>query len=307
MILHPASTITQYRGRFAPTPSGPLHLGSLLTALASWLQARSQNGIWLLRIDDLDAARCPPQADAAILAQLDAHGLHWDATPLYQSSRQDQYRCALDELDGSAQLYACDCTRKALKLRLRAGPDDLVYDGFCRTRGLPRRDATLRIRLHEGRVAFSDPWCGDQSRDLSPDMGDFVVARNDGIIGYQLASVVDDRDMRITEVVRGADLIGSSLRQQYLFEHLQLPAPNFRHLPLLVSADRRKLSKQNHAAALDLHHAVDNLWRCLNWLGQTPPQALQTATVPELLAWAIAHWNEKHVPRMPINALVTEA
>ncbi|HEY0974131.1 MAG TPA: tRNA glutamyl-Q(34) synthetase GluQRS [Solimonas sp.] len=295
-----------YRGRFAPTPSGPLHLGSLLTALASWLQARHHDGVWLLRIDDLDAARCPPGTDGLILRQLEAHGLTWDEPPLYQSRRHDAYADALDQLRRQATLYACDCTRRALKARLATGPDDSIYDGHCRERALAATPGhALRLRVDAGTITLDDAGLGPCRRDLQTDIGDFVVARGDGIPGYQLASVIDDRDLRIGEIVRGADLLGSSIRQRYLFDRMDWPAPAFRHLPVLTGADGRKLSKQNHAAPLadDPAGIADSLWRCLNWLNQVPPPELRRAGVDTLLGWARLHWNAATIPRVQALAL----
>lgn len=285
---------TSYRGRFAPTPSGPLHLGSLLTALASWLQARRRGGQWLLRFDDLDALRCPPGTESQILAQLAAHGLEWDAEPVRQRSRSEIYRAALEDLKQRDLVYACGCTRRALKAR--AMPQDDIYDGHCRHLALPLAHHALRLRTGPGRICMIDAGRGTICRDLETGIGDFVVWRSDGVPGYQLASVIDDRDMGITEIVRGADLLHSSLRQCHLFERLRLPVPRFRHLPVLVDREGRKLSKQNHAQALDGNTASSNLWRCLRWLGQTPPSELRGAPVQTLLDWARTHWNEAAMP-----------
>lgn len=297
----------RYRGRFAPTPSGPLHLGSLLTALASWLQARAHGGTWLLRFDDLDGPRCPPGAADTILGQLEAHGLFWDETPIYQHHRIDRYREALQGLAANHQLYACSCTRKAIKHRATPGPDDLVYDGHCREAGLAAARHAHRLRVRPGILTMQDPWQGDQLRNLQTEIGDFIVARSDGVPGYQLASVMDDHDAGITEVVRGSDLMGSSLRQLYLFQELGFPAPNFRHLPVLTDVEGRKLSKQNHATPLNLGSAAINLWHCLTWLGQDPPASPRNASAAELLDWARAHWNEARLPRALTISLETPA
>ena len=299
----PPAPAVAYRGRFAPTPSGPLHLGSLLTALASWLQARSRGGTWLLRIDDLDTARCPAGADQIILRQLEAHGLLWDETPLYQHHRIGIYHEVLHSLAARSLLYACGCTRRALKQRSISGPDDLVYGGHCREAGLPASHHALRLRVQSGKLEMHDAWQGNRVRDLQTEIGDFIVVRSDGVPGYQLASVLDDRDAGITEVVRGSDLIGSSLRQLYLFSQLGLQAPAFLHLPVLTDADGRKLSKQNHAAPLDIGCTGLNLWRCLRWLGQDPPGLLSTAPAAELLDWARVHWNEALLPKTLTTAL----
>jgi glutamyl-Q tRNA(Asp) synthetase len=293
----PADAPQPYRGRFAPTPSGPLHLGSLLTALASWLQARRHHGQWLLRIDDLDSARCPAGTDQLILRQLEAHGLVWDGAPLYQGRRLDRYRAALAPL--STELYACRCTRKELKQRLQNNGEDPVYDGHCRFRNIARDGHALRLAVPAQRIEIEDAWQGRLSRRLETEIGDFVLVRADGVAGYQLASVVDDHDTGITEVVRGADLIPSSLRQHHLFARLGWQPPRFRHLPVLVEDDGRKLSKQNHAQPLRSEDAPRNLYRCLAWLGHAPPVALEHAATGEVLAWAKANWDPSRVPGAP--------
>jgi glutamyl-Q tRNA(Asp) synthetase len=286
-----------YRGRFAPTPSGPLHLGSLLTALASWLQARAAGGRWLLRFDDLDGPRCPAGADEQILRQLDAHGLHWDEPPRWQSRHVEAYQAALDQLRAQGRLYVCDCTRAQLQQSALSGPDGPVYPGSCRDRGHPAPGA-LRVRMAAGTDTLDDPWQGPQLRALERDIGDFIVLRRDGRIAYQLASCVDEAAQGITEIVRGADLLGSSFRQAYLRRCLGLATIPSRHLPVLTGPDGQKLSKQNHASPLDIGQAPMQLWRCLEWLGQTPEPGLQQASISSLLAWAQAHWDPRRVPRL---------
>ncbi len=286
----------RYRGRFAPTPSGPLHLGSLLTALAGWLQAQAHGGEWLLRIDDLDRPRCAPGATDTILKQLEHHGLDWHGTPRYQSHHLDEYQSALESFIAQDALYACGCTRNSLQLNARPGPDDLVYPGTCCKLGLPPERHALRLRVIADSITLQDPWQGTICRNTTHDIGDFILRRSDGQIAYQLACVIDEHAQGITEVVRGADLIGSSLRQLYLLQRLQLPTPAYRHLPVIASTDGRKLSKQNHAAALNPATASENLWHCLLWLGQAPEPDLRYARPAELLSWAEAHWQPSKVP-----------
>ena len=286
-----------YRGRFAPTPSGPLHLGSLLTALASFLDARAHAGQWLLRIDDLDAPRCVPGADARILSQLEAHGLCWDETPRHQSMHGGAYRHALSTLRESGALYACRCTRAALASSQREGPDGPVYPGTCRTAALPEADHALRVRFAAGaELRFADAVQGCIVRRADTDVGDVVVQRRDGIVGYHLACVVDDAEQRISDIVRGADLLGATCAQMLLGGILKLPALRYAHIPVLLGGDGLKLSKQNRAVPIDARHAADNLWECLSLLLQQPPQELRGAPPDELLGWAVAHWRISAIP-----------
>lgn len=291
-------TAPDYRGRFAPTPSGPLHLGSLSTALASWLDARSRGGRWLLRIDDLDGPRCPPGAADTILRQLEVHGLHWDEAPRRQSAHLEAYRATHGELELPGLVYACRCTRAVLAAESRPGPDGAIYSGRCRevhltcTGGL-----ATRLRAPAGTIELSDPLQGLLRRDIASEIGDFVLRRSDGLIGYQLACVVDETAQGITAVLRGADLIGSSLRQRLLQQLLGLPSPAYVHLPVLVEPDGRKLSKQNGATALEERMPGRNLEHCLHLLGQPVDAGLP---VPDLLALATQRWRLSAVPRSRI-------
>ncbi len=280
-------------GRFAPTPSGPLHLGSLYTALASWLDARSRGARWHLRIDDLDAPRCDPAAADTIARQLEAHALHWDGEIRFQSAHQAAYHAALDELRRQGRVYACHCTRRELRRLSQPGPDGAVYPGLCRDRGLPERDAALRLRVDRASVTIVDRLHGAIVRDAEPDIGDFIVRRRDGQIGYQLACVVDDEALAIGRIVRGYDLIGSSLRQRLLIDLLGHAAPEYLHVPVL--ADRNgKLSKQHHAAPIANHAACENLRWCLRALGQAP---VDGDTPAEMLAQATRQWQPDAIPR----------
>ncbi|TJY62369.1 tRNA glutamyl-Q(34) synthetase GluQRS [Sinimarinibacterium sp. CAU 1509] len=286
---------TPYRGRFAPTPSGPLHLGSLLTATASYLQARSMSGQWLLRIDDLDQPRCVPGIDSQILRQLERHGLHWDASPRYQRRHLDEYQSALATLEQHSRLYACRCTRAQLQHSAHDGPDGPVYPGTCRDLDLPHAGHALRLRIAEGQLQFVDAWQGLQVRNAAHEIGDFTVRRADAVIGYQLACAVDEHAQCITEVVRGADLLGSTFRQLQVMAALEFAPPQYRHLPVLLDARGLKLSKQNHADPLDERKPGANLARCLQWLGQQPPVSLLSASAQEVLNWGVAHWRSDAV------------
>ena len=297
-----------YRGRFAPTPSGPLHLGSLLTAVASFVHARHQRGRWLLRIDDLDRERCPPGTVPRILRQLEAHGLQWDENPRMQTEHLDEYEAALQRLHDRGNVYACRCTRAALRTSAASGPDGPVYPGTCRALG--HAQGAARMRIGRDSLCFDDGWQGRQCRDPEREIGDFVVRRADGVIGYQLACAVDERAQRITEVVRGADLLGSTFQQRWVLERLGWPAPAYRHLPILLGPDGRKLSKQNHAAPIDGRRAASNLMTCLESLGQAPPAELRRAGPARILEWAVSNWHAAKVPRtaqiaqtLPYNAV----
>lgn len=295
---------TQYRGRFAPTPSGPLHLGSLFTALAGWLDARAQHGSWLIRLDDLDQARCVRGGGDIILRQLEQHGLHWDEAPRYQSQHRAEYQAALLRLRQAGHLYPCSCTRAELQAESLTGPDDAVYAGHCRQHPRNRsRAMALRFRVPARSLILQDDWQGDQRRDVIRDIGDFILQRSDGVIGYQLACVIDEQAQDITHVVRGSDLLGSSFRQRLLQDALEWEAPRYRHLPVLGDASGRKFSKQNHAQAITPVQATRNLWRCLDLLDQAPPASLKSETPSALLQWAIEHWRPELIARAQYRAV----
>lgn len=285
-----------YRGRFAPTPSGPLHMGSLFTALASYLQAHAQGGRWLIRIDDLDTPRNVHGADAVILKQLESHGLEWDEAPRYQTQHIEQYISALSKLNELDVLYGCSCTRAELALTSLSGPDGPVYAGTCRGRKNSAEKRALRVAVGDSSLRFNDLLLGQQTRLLSSEIGDFVVQRSDGILGYQLACSIDESEQKITEVIRGADLLDSTFRQLSLQQLLDLKPAQYGHLPVLVQADGKKLSKQNHADPIDASSASENLLRCLIALGQNPPAALSGAKPKEILDWAISHWQVALIP-----------
>ena len=240
-----------YRGRFAPTPSGGLHFGSLVAALGSYLEARSQGGEWLVRMEDLDPPRNVPGAADRILRTLEHYGFRWDGPVLYPSRRVDAYRAALDTLQLDGQVYPCTCTRKAIEAVARRGVDGPVYPGTCRAVQAVKAPAAWRFRAPVGRVAFED---GDQGRvgcDLGSECGDFVLRRADEVYAYQLAVVVDDAAQGISHVVRGADLLTSTPRQIALQRALGLPTPVYRHLSVALDAHGEKLSKQTLASPID--------------------------------------------------------
>ncbi len=286
-----------YRGRFAPTPSGPLHMGSLLTALASWLDARAMRGRWLLRIDDLDRPRCNAAAASEILRQLEAHGLTWDEAPRRQSAHIQEYDDAIARLRNAGALYACQCTRARLVLASLRGADGPVYAGTCRDAGFTVDfAAALRFRLADGETAFDDRIQGVVRRANHSDIGDFAVCRSDGIRGYHLACAVDEHAQRVTNVVRGADLIPSTLCQLHVLRALGYDAPSYAHVPVITDRAGRKLSKQNHARPLDARKAAGNLIECLAMLEQSPPPSLAREKVEEIMDWAVKNWTIDTIP-----------
>ncbi len=258
-----------YRGRFAPSPTGALHLGSLCTAVASWLDARAAGGVWCLRIEDIDPPREVPGADTAILQCLEAHDLGWDGPVLFQSQRSDAYAAALDRLREAGLIYPCDCTRRAL--RAQGGP----YPGTCRTRPTPPAGPhAIRFRVPEEPICFEDRLHGRQCEILPTGSGDFILKRRDELWAYQLAVVVDDAAQGITDIVRGEDLLSSTARQIALQKALAYPTPSYLHLPLVVDATGQKWAKQTGAPALNNAQARSNLHRALTLLGlQSDPQA----------------------------------
>src|SRR5882672_12071788 len=242
----------RYRGRFAPSPTGPLHLGSLVAAVGSFLEARTHSGEWLVRMEDLDPPRVVPGAADDILRTLRACGMEWGGTVVYQSTRHDAYHSALHRLREKGLVYPCACSRREIADSAIAGVEGLVYTGTCRA-SLPAGKAAraLRIGTRGAQVAFDDALQGHNAHDVERDFGDFVLYRADDVFAYQLAVVVDDAEQGITDIVRGADLLASTPRQIYLQQLLGLPRPRYAHLPVAVDAMGEKLSKQTFAAAVD--------------------------------------------------------
>lgn len=289
-----------YVGRFAPSPTGPLHFGSLVAALGSYLQARRRGGRWLLRIEDLDPPREVPGAAEAILRALEAYGLHWDGEVVYQSRRTERYREALEALRARGLAYPCACSRREVRMAGRPGPEGAVYPGTCRGGPVGGRAArAMRVLTHDAPIGFEDAVQGFFSQRLESEIGDFVIRRADGLYAYQLAVVVDDAEQGVTEVVRGADLLTSTPRQIHLQRLLGHATPAYAHLPVAVDARGAKLSKQTHARPLPLGRPVPLLRQALAFLGQPAPEELLEARVEELLAWAVAHWELSAVPRRP--------
>lgn len=272
-----------------------------MTAVASFLQARTNGGTWRIRIDDLDQQRCRDEHTTTILNQLAGHGLEWDHPIYRQSAHLDDYRAALAEISTQAHLYRCTCSRATLASTCRIGIDGPVYPGTCQRTEQGGKNGAIRIKLEQKQLQLNDPWLGMISRDTTRDVGDFVLVRADGTIGYQLACIVDELTLGVTEVVRGSDLVGSSVRQLHLLRDvLGRTAPRYCHIPVLTSADGRKLSKQNHAPAIDSAMASQNLTSCLRLLGQLTPDDLQHQPVAETLRWALTHWDPARIPRQTL-------
>ncbi len=285
---------SNYVGRFAPSPTGPLHFGSLISAVGSYLQARKAGGRWLVRMEDLDLPRVVPGAADGILATLEAFGLYWDGEVLYQSRRFRAYTAAQEQL--WEHLYPCGCSRA--EIRQRAGKR-AIYPGTCRA-GLPPGKGPRALRLStQGRnITFHDRVQGSHWQDLEREVGDFVIRRADGLFAYQLAVVVDDAEQGITEVVRGSDLLDSTPRQILLQRLLGYPEPRYAHLPVVTNAEGQKLSKQTHAPPLDRSNPLPALWRALLFLGQQPPRELLEGGLDDFWKWAVHHWEMEKIPRV---------
>jgi len=286
-----------YVGRFAPSPSGPLHFGSLVAAVGSFLDARAHRGQWLLRIEDVDTPRTVPGAAQEILATLARFDFEWDAEPVWQSARLDAYRDAFERLKATGQVFPCACTRREIADSALARDGSRLYPGTCRNGLPPGRSAhAWRVRAH-GRIAFADRIQGRQEEDLATEVGDYVVLRGDGQFAYQLAVVVDDAAAGVTDIVRGADLLGSTGRQIHLQHLLGYPTPAYAHLPVVVNAAGEKLSKQTLAAPVAALPPARALLAALAFLGQNPPPALDRASSREIWKWAVTHWSLADVPR----------
>jgi glutamyl-Q tRNA(Asp) synthetase len=289
----------RYRGRFAPSPTGPLHFGSLVAAAGSFLEARSRGGEWLVRIDDLDPPRVVPDAADDILRTLEACGMGWDGPVIRQSARHDAYHHAVHQLLRQGAAYPCSCSRREIADSALPGLEGYVYPGTCRP-GLRegRAARAWRVRTAGARIAFDDDVQGRVEQDLERESGDFVAYRADGVYAYQLAAAVDDAEQRITHVVRGADLLVSTPRQIHLQRLLGLPTPRYGHLPVAVNADGEKLSKQTHAAPIDTGNPLPALTAALWFLGHRPPPTALDGGTSALWRWAVANWKLGRVPRV---------
>lgn len=295
-----------YTGRFAPTPSGPLHLGSLYTALASYLDAKSHHGRWLLRIEDLDPPREQPGATDAIIDCLYTHGLHWDGEILLQSRRTAAYQETLNRLQQQGQCFYCNCSRQQLQ---HCQGD---YSGHCRNRHLPASNhSAVRLRTDTRLdTTFHDRLLGRQTATTPPSgcCHDFVIFRRDQLFAYQLAVVTDDIAQGVTDIVRGSDILDSTFKQAWLYHYLQQPQPRYLHLPVLNNRQGQKLSKQNLAKAIDVHNVRDNLLLALHLLNQPLPPAGECQNAHDILNWAIRHWQIQRIPaQMSISCTINSA
>jgi len=286
-----------YRGRFAPTPSGALHFGSLIAALGSYLDARAHGGFWHLRVEDVDPPRVAPGSADSILRTLDAFGFEWDGPVVYQSRRGEAYLAALDALQRDGRLYGCNCTRKLLRENARLGVDGPVYPGTCRKRNLPLHTA-VRLRVPESRVVFEDLLAGRVACDVARECGDFVLRRADGVFTYQLAVTVDDADLGVTHIVRGADLLASTPRQIVLQQALAYPTPAYLHLPVALNDDGGKLSKQTLATPLIDSDPLPALLRAAAFLGLDRLPAI--VSIEEFWQFVQPHWKREKL--MPLRA-----
>ena len=282
-----------YIGRFAPSPTGPLHFGSLLAALASYLDARANQGKWLLRVEDLDPPREPAGSAGRILQQLEDFGMDWDDEVLYQSSRLDAYEEVIDLLQDKGLCYPCDCTRPQIREM------GLIYNGACRERNTPpEMPYALRLKTDALKLGFNDGIQGHFAQELEGEVGDFVIRRKDKLFAYQLAVVVDDEFQNITHVVRGWDLLDSTPRQIYLQRVLDYQEMSYAHIPIIVDEKGQKLSKQSFAPSIETDKASQAIYKALTFLGQAPPLEIEKESPKSQLQWAIASWNSQEVAKI---------
>lgn len=287
------STESGYIGRFAPSPTGPLHFGSLLAALASYLDARANQGKWLMRVEDLDPLREPVGSANLILQQLQDLGMDWDDEVLYQSSRLDAYEEVLHKLQEDGLCYTCDCTRPQIREM------GLVYNGSCRERAVPpEMPYAQRLKTDALEIGFIDQIQGHFAQQLEGEVGDFVIRRKDELFAYQLAVVVDDAFQNITHVVRGWDLLDSTPRQIYLQRVLKYQEMHYAHIPIIVDAKGQKLSKQAFAPSIETDRASQAIFKALTFLGQAPPAELATERPKSQLEWAIDSWDVQGIAKV---------
>jgi glutamyl-Q tRNA(Asp) synthetase len=285
-----------YIGRFAPSPSGPLHFGSLIAATASYLCAKSVHGKWLLRIEDVDKFRIKKNSINSIIQTLESYGYHWNDEILYQSQRNEAYQEALNTLGKLA--YPCSCTRKFLQRKIPAGTYGYIYPGYCREQ-LNNPDAaqfSTRLRTNNTVVYFADELQAPLWQHIETTVGDFIIKRSDHMFSYQLAVVVDDAYQQISEVVRGSDLLDNTPRQLYLQQCLGYQQPSYLHFPTAITADGKKLSKQNHSPEVSANKKRQTILNTLNFLGQQAPSMENFCCLDDIWDWAIKNWDRDKIP-----------
>jgi len=291
------SVNAHYRGRFAPSPTGPLHLGSLVAAVGSYADAKFHGGKWLVRIEDVDLQRRVPGAAKQILDTLEKLGMEWDEEVIYQSRRSEAYRDALQVLNEQGLLYPCTCSRKEIADSSITGLYGFIYPGTCLNNPVSLQNAhALRIQTNDQVITFHDGLKGLYTQKLRSEVGDFVLCRADGIYAYQLAVVVDDAAQNITHVVRGADLIDSTPRQIFLQRLLRYPVPQYMHLPVVTNAAGEKLSKQTNAAPVNTGEALKELVDALHFLGQQPPLEILEGDIASFWRWVMQNWRVNRIP-----------
>jgi glutamyl-Q tRNA(Asp) synthetase len=278
-----------YVGRFAPSPTGPMHFGSLLAAVASYLQARTNDGKWLLRIEDIDPPREQAGATDLILSALERYEFEWDGTVSFQSTSLNSHNAAVQDLIRSEDAYHCGCSRRDLG-SAETGPLGTIYPGTCRA-GCSAAEFAIRVRTNDDALSFDDGLQGTQSQRLESVSGDFIIKRRDGLIAYQLAVVVDDFEQGITEVVRGIDLMDSTPRQLWLQQLLGFPSPTYLHIPVAIFPNGQKLSKNTGAPGISVDSTSATLVAALHALGQQPPDQLERETLGQIWSWAQDNWD----------------
>lgn len=306
MINNPLS-VPDYRGRFAPSPTGALHFGSLIAAVGSYLEAKSHNGEWLVRIENLDKPREIPAASNEILRTLEILGMEWDHEVIYQDQRKDIYENILTTLNKRGLTYSCACTRKEIADSSISGISGQIYAGTCRN-NVQNKDCpgAVRIKTNNNIIEFEDSLHGLICQRLESETGDFILRRSDGIYAYQLAVVADDAKQGITNVVRGADLLDSTPRQIFLQKLLGYSTPTYMHLSVAVNNQGEKLSKQTKAALLDVSNPVKQLIEAINFLGQDPPIELLENNVSSFWKWAIENWNPEKIHKKRTLPFITK-
>ena len=289
---------TSYIGRYAPTPSGPLHFGSLVAAVGSYLQARKNKGVWLLRIEDIDPPREVAGATASIISMLETFGFEWDGDISYQSQRQHYYEDALQSLKHKQHIYACTCSRKFLLKTAKHGGYGVIYPGTCRSNATESdKQHSLRLKTASEKTCFTDLLQGNYCQNIETDIGDFIVKRSDGLVSYQLAIVVDDMQQGITEIVRGADLLDSTPRQIFLQQQLGYTSPSYMHLPTACNSQGQKLSKQHHAKPITNSHPVADLCKAMAFLGFTVTKEINDSSLSDFWKWAMDTWDASLLPK----------